>query len=164
MSVFPNGYNMVPSGMNYTLQPQYQGVTYQVPVQPIQPVQQQILPMQQQQMQQPIVQQQQQPPAYLGGKMVDSVEVVRAIDIPMDGNVYYFPKADKSEIYTKRWKDDGQTELLSYKRDPEPPSQETKQVLDSIMCKDDVLQMQELLSQKLDSVLERVSKLEEAFK
>lgn len=28
------------------------------------------------------------------GKIVDSVEIVRSMDIPMDGNLYYFPKAD----------------------------------------------------------------------
>ena len=33
------------------------------------------------------------------GKMVDSVEVVKATDIPMDGNMYYFPKADGSIIF-----------------------------------------------------------------
>ena len=33
------------------------------------------------------------------GKMVDSVEVVKATDIPMDGNMYYFPKADGTIIF-----------------------------------------------------------------
>ena len=28
------------------------------------------------------------------GKVVDSIDVVKATDIPMDGNIYYFPKAD----------------------------------------------------------------------
>ena len=33
------------------------------------------------------------------GKIVDSIDVVKATDIPMDGNAYYFPKADGTEVY-----------------------------------------------------------------
>ena len=33
------------------------------------------------------------------GKMVDSIDVVKATDIPMDGNTYYFPQADATEVY-----------------------------------------------------------------
>ena len=49
------------------------------------------------------------------GKMVDSVEVVKATDIPMDGNVYYFPKADGSVVYGKQWLPNGTTKILSFK-------------------------------------------------
>lgn len=167
MSVFPAGYTMVPNGMNYTLQPQYGGVNYQMPIQQVQPVQQQMVPVQQPVMQQQVQQVQQnvpQQPMVLGGKMVDVVDVVRALDIPMDGGTYYFPKADGTEIYTKRWMPNGTTEMVVFKREMEPPSQETRQVLDSIMCKDDIVAMQSGLNEKLDQILGRVSKLEEAFK
>lgn len=164
MSVFPSGYGMVPSGMQYTLQPQYQGVNYQMPLQQVQPVQQQMFPVQQSVVQQPVQQAMAQQSMVLGGKMVDAVEVVRAIDIPMDGATYYFPKADGKEIYTKKWKDNGETDLVVYRRDPEPPSQETKQFMDSFVCKDDLMEMQTGFSEKLDSILERIGKLEEAFR
>lgn len=49
------------------------------------------------------------------GKMVDSVDVVKATDIPMDGNAYYFPKADGTEVYMKRWLPNGTTETTVYK-------------------------------------------------
>ena len=50
------------------------------------------------------------------GKMVDSIDVVKATDIPMDGNMYYFPKADGSEIYGKRWiVNEGRTCILTFK-------------------------------------------------
>ena len=49
------------------------------------------------------------------GKMVDSVEVVKATDIPMDGNMYYFPKADGSIIYGKQWLPNGTTKILGFK-------------------------------------------------
>lgn len=49
-------------------------------------------------------------------KIVDSLEVVKATDIPMDGNTYYFPKADGTEIYGKRWLPNCTTEIISYKK------------------------------------------------
>ena len=49
------------------------------------------------------------------GKIVESVDIVKATDIPMDGNMYYFPTADGSSIYTKRWLPNGQTQVLAFK-------------------------------------------------
>lgn len=49
------------------------------------------------------------------GKMVDSIDVVKAMDIPMDGSMYYFPKADGSEIFGKQWLQNGQTRILAFK-------------------------------------------------
>ena len=37
------------------------------------------------------------------GKIVDSIDVVKATDVPMDGSMYYFPKADGTEIFGKQW-------------------------------------------------------------
>lgn len=59
------------------------------------------------------VQMQNQFPAL--GKMVESMEVARTTEIPMDGNTYYFPKADGSMVYGKRWLSNGTTEIISYK-------------------------------------------------
>ena len=49
------------------------------------------------------------------GKIVDSVDVVKATDVPMDGNIYYFPKADGTEIFGKQWLSNGQTRILTFK-------------------------------------------------
>lgn len=49
------------------------------------------------------------------GKMVDSIDVVKATDIPMDGNTYYFPKADGTEVYCKQWLQNGTTRILAFK-------------------------------------------------
>lgn len=49
------------------------------------------------------------------GKMVDSIDVVKATDIPMDGNSYYFPKADGTEVYCKQWLQNGTTRILTFK-------------------------------------------------
>ena len=49
------------------------------------------------------------------GKMVDSIDVVKATDIPMDGNAYYFPKANATEVYCKQWLQNGTTRILTFK-------------------------------------------------
>lgn len=49
------------------------------------------------------------------GKIVDSIDVVKATDVPMDGNMYYFPKADGTEIFGKQWMPNGQTRILTFK-------------------------------------------------
>ena len=49
------------------------------------------------------------------GKMVESIDIVKATDIPIDGNIYYFPKADGTEIYSKTWLSNGQTRILTFK-------------------------------------------------
>ena len=49
------------------------------------------------------------------GKIVDSIDVVKATDIPMDGNSYYFPKADGTEVYCKQWLQNGTTRMLTFK-------------------------------------------------
>lgn len=49
------------------------------------------------------------------GKIVESVDIVKVTDIPMDGNMYYFPKADGTEIYAKQFMSNGQTRILTFK-------------------------------------------------
>lgn len=49
------------------------------------------------------------------GKIVDGIEAVKAIDIPMDGAMYFFPKADGTEIFGKQWLMNGQTRILTFK-------------------------------------------------
>ena len=49
------------------------------------------------------------------GKVVESIDVLKALDVNMDGNVYYFPKADGTEIYTKQWLPNGTTRILTFK-------------------------------------------------
>lgn len=71
----------------------------------------------QQSLQQPIVPTQTQVSNQMSalGKMVDSIDVVKATDIPMDGNAYYFPKADGTEVYCKQWLQNGTTRILTFK-------------------------------------------------
>ena len=51
----------------------------------------------------------------LNGKQVDSVDVVKAMDIPLDGSVSYFPLADGSAIVTKQLQTDGTSKTIVFK-------------------------------------------------
>jgi len=51
----------------------------------------------------------------LQGKVVDSLDVVKATDIPYDGSVSYFPLTDHSAIITKQLQQDGTSKMVIYK-------------------------------------------------
>lgn len=54
-------------------------------------------------------------PLGLQGKSVDSLEVVKAMDIPLDGSISYFPIADGTAIVTKQLQQDGTSKTIIYK-------------------------------------------------
>ena len=88
---------------------------------------------QQQRFQQPMINQSTQPQPYIPtiqpinnptsllGKAVESVDVVKAMDIPFDGSISYFPLTDGSAIITKQLQTDGTSKMVVYK-----PVQEDK--------------------------------------
>lgn len=51
----------------------------------------------------------------LQGKVVDSLDVVKATDIPYDGSISYFPLTDGSAIVTKQLQQDGTSKMVIYK-------------------------------------------------
>lgn len=51
----------------------------------------------------------------LNGKQVESIDVVKAMDIPLDGSISYFPLADGSSIVTKQLGLDGVSKITIYK-------------------------------------------------
>lgn len=91
---------------------------------------------------------------FLGGKMVDSFDVVKVTDIPIDGNNYYFPKADGSEIYVKRWLGNGTTDVTTYKK--------VEAIIDDEPSVDFVA-MENNIIDKLNSIDERISKIEKGL-
>lgn len=58
----------------------------------------------------------------LQGKSVDNIEVVKAMDIPLDGTVSYFPLTDGTAIVSKQLQQDGTSKTIIYK-----PVEETEQ-------------------------------------
>lgn len=89
---------------NYGYNPYFQQQRFQNVEQPIQ---------------QPIVNYQQpiQIPKSNGllGKSVDSIDVVKAMDIPLDGSISYFPLTDGSAIVSKQLQTDGTSKTIVYK-------------------------------------------------
>lgn len=65
------------------------------------------------------------------GKSVDSIDVVKAMDIPLDGSVSYFPLVDGSAIVTKRIQTDGTSKTIVYK-----PVDENTNVTDGYITMD----------------------------
>lgn len=72
---------------------------------------------------QPYIQPVQQPTSQVGllGKVVDSIDVVKASEIPMDGSTSYYPLSDGSCIVTKQLQNDGTSKIVIYK-----PTQEDR--------------------------------------
>lgn len=103
--MFNNGYGYVPP--------------YMPQMQRLQQMEQQYPQFAQQggfQMPQGQVQQQvSQPVLGLQGKLIDNADVVKVMDIPMDGSISYFPLADGSSILTKQLQSDGTSKILMYK-------------------------------------------------
>ena len=97
------------------------------------------------------------------GKIVDSVDIVKATDIPMDGSMYYFPKADGSEIFGKQWLANGQTRILTFKAslDEEGNNLSSEAEKFKIEPSDELL---EIFQSMFDGVLERIDKLEKYLK
>ena len=112
--------------MNYynnPFQPQFnrmQQPMYSMPQQPIQ-----------QPMQQPIMNN-----IGLQGKSVDSIDVVKAMDINLDGSISYFPLTDGSAIVTKQLQMDGTSKTIIYK--PIQEEEKKEEVKIDYLTKDDL--------------------------
>ena len=66
-------------------------------------------------------------PIGLNGEVVDSIDVVKAKNVDMSGNVTFYPKADLSEIYTKQLQLDGTSRIVTYRAvQPETAAQKDR--------------------------------------
>ena len=86
--------------------------------QPMQPMQQipKVQPVEQQYPQYTQPQQIYKSNIGLQGKSVDSIDVVKAMDIPLDFSISYFPLTDGSAIVTKQLQTDGTSKTVVYKQ------------------------------------------------
>lgn len=62
----------------------------------------------------------------LQGKLVDSIDVVKGAEIPLDGSISYFALTDGTAIVTKQLQNDGSSRIVVYKP-IENPIEEIKQ-------------------------------------
>lgn len=97
------------------------------------------------------------------GKMVDSVEMVKATDIPIDGNMYYFPTADGSAIFGKQWLQNGTTRILTFKPvlNDNPSNLPLTEEKLKLGLSEEVT---EVFMSKFDELTEKIDKLEKSFK
>ena len=93
---------------------------------PMAPYQDRLAQLQSQYNQQPPYNQmaQQAQPIGLNGEVVDGIDVVKAKNVDMSGNVTFYPKSDMTEIYTKQLQADGTSRIVTYRAiQPESESQ-----------------------------------------
>ena len=113
------------------MNPYFQNNPYQQPMyNPMAPYQERLNQMQAQYNQQPMVQQNQT--MSLNGEIVDSIDVVKAKNVDMSGNVTFYPKSDMTEIYTKQLQSDGTSRIVTYKavHPEESKPEQVKQYVD----------------------------------
>lgn len=113
----PNPYQ----NMNYNIQPAYPQHGYNPYFQQPRMQQSQIEQMQ------PVNQFQQQMPRGVNGRVVQSVEMITANDVPMDGSAAFFPMQDMSAILAKSWNADGTIKTVVFKPINETASQNSAQ-------------------------------------
>ena len=94
----------------------------------------------------------------LYGKQVDSLEVVKAIDIPLDGSISYFPLTNGSAIVTKQLQQDGTSKITIY----EPKTQ--KDDIKFATIEDVDKRLEKLGFSEIDDLKEDLSDLKREFK
>ena len=97
------------------------------------------------------------------GKIVDSVDIVKATDIPMDGSMYYFPKADGSMVFGKQWLANGQTRILTFKASLDEEGNNLSSEAEKFKI-NAFNELTDTFQGMLDTVLERIDKLEKSLK
>ena len=135
------------------MQPMEQNI--QQPVQPIQPIPQSYIP---------TVQNSHQG---LLGKQVESIDVVKATEVPFDGSVSYFPLSDGTSIITKKIQNDGTSKITIYKpvseNEKEEPRYATVKDIERAIDKIDLGDLQQI-KDDLSSIKQQLKNLENTKK
>ena len=95
------------------------------------------------------------------GKSVESIDVVKAMDIPLDGSTSYFPLTDGSAIVTKKIQNDGTSKTIVYK----PIEEESTSQPNYVTMEDVEKKMKEFDSNnEIKSVKEELKNLKKQIK
>ena len=95
------------------------------------------------------------------GKSVESIDVVKAMDIPLEGSTSYFPLTDGSAIVTKKIQNDGTSKTIVYK----PVEEESKSQPVYVTMEDVEKKMKEFDSNsEIKSVKEELKSLKKQIK
>ena len=115
-------------------------------------------PMQQPTYMQPIVQQTQ--PIGLLGKIVDSIDVVKGMDIPLDGSTSFFPLADGTAIVSKQLQTDGTSKTTVYK----PVTEEQKELPKYVTLEEVKKEISNIDFSDLDDIKDEIRELKKELK
>ena len=99
------------------------------------------------------------------GKSVDNIEVVKAIDIPLDGSISYVPIADGSAIVTKQLQQDGTSRIIVYKpmQNKDMPKYVTVEELNKQLKDIDLDEVNDL-KEELENIKREMKELKAKFK
>lgn len=110
-----------------------------------------------------------QGPMMIQGKVVDSIEVVKAMDVPLDGSITYFPKADGTAIYTKQLQKDGTSKINMYEIKNEANDAQVNLVGSSVSKEDiekiydDISEVKKSLDESMSGIIKRFDDFKEDF-
>lgn len=94
------------------------------------------------------------------GKLVDSVDVVKSMDIPLDGSVSYFPLTDGSAIVSKQLQADGTSKTTIYR-----PINEEQVELPKYATLDDIKkEIEKIDLSEIDDLKEEIRDLKKELK
>ena len=95
----------------------------------------------------------------LQGKQVDSIDVVRATDVPFDGSISYFPLTDGSAIVTKQLQMDGTSKIVVFK-----PFNEQKSEVKYLTSEDLEKAINGLNLNEIDNIKEEIKEIKKQMK
>ena len=95
----------------------------------------------------------------LQGKQVDSVDVVKATDVPFDGSISYFPLTDGSAIVTKQLQMDGTSKIVVFK-----PFNEQKSEVKYLTSEDLEKAINGLNLEEIDNIKEEIKEIKKQMK
>jgi hypothetical protein len=99
-------------------------------------------------------------PAGLQGRVVDNIDVVKSIEIPLDGSTSYFALADGSAIVTKQLQQDGKSKTIIY-----VPATEEKQAENKYITENDLkAQFGEFSSKDIKDIRDELKSLKKQIR
>lgn len=97
-------------------------------------------------------------PQGLAGRFVDDVSTVTANEVALDGSPSVFVKKDLSEVYLKRWNQNGLIDTVVYKIQAEDPLIQLNKEETTPSIEDTLNKLFEPFQQRLSSIEDKLNK------
>lgn len=101
----------------------------------------------------------QQTKPMISGKQVDSIDVVKATDIGLSGETFYFPLTDNSAIVSKQLNPDGTTKITIFK-----PVSEQKEEIRYITREDMEKALKDLDFSEIEDIKDELKDIKQELK